>query len=321
MRPQVEKILRSQYESLCVCPSVPYETVVDRMMKALLRTRNIVFIKVPTVDAPLWPEHVKKQFFRCIAEARHWKHCGPEKDWIYLELEGTTFSGHATRTTLGNTLRSLCYAYWYCTEAGITDTPWDSDKLLVIAAGDDVVIWVQPQYMQLLVDTILMHTTRDITYQQVGLGQCVKEVDFGDFWQVAFCSKWSLTIDGTIGTWIMIRDVSKILTRKQYFTGRNAHLLQHPRLHREAIYEGFKHERVSQLIEDILMMMIRQFDDVSLSSEEKTRLIRDYAGVRYAQDPADYAAEAFVNRIMGVEIGTLYNLCINPVIYAGGKRR
>jgi len=114
MKPQVAKILQRQYESLCVAPTVPFEDVLEKTMEALLRTRNILFIQVPTVDAPKWPQYVKKEFFQYVSQARQWKGSGPEKDWIYLELEGTTLSGHATRTTLGNTLRSLCYAYWYC---------------------------------------------------------------------------------------------------------------------------------------------------------------------------------------------------------------
>jgi len=38
----------------------------------------------------------------------------PEKkikgNWITGEINGTVFSGHATKTTLGNTLRVLLYA-------------------------------------------------------------------------------------------------------------------------------------------------------------------------------------------------------------------
>lgn len=46
-------------------------------------------------------------------EAKKWTNKRVEDDWIYIELEGTTFSGHSTKTTLGNTIRSLMYAWYY----------------------------------------------------------------------------------------------------------------------------------------------------------------------------------------------------------------
>jgi hypothetical protein len=36
-----------------------------------------------------------------------------QNNYIFNRIEGTTFSGHPTKTTLGNTLRSITYAYWY----------------------------------------------------------------------------------------------------------------------------------------------------------------------------------------------------------------
>lgn len=35
------------------------------------------------------------------------------KNYIPLSIQGTTFSGHPTATTLGNTLRSICYVHFY----------------------------------------------------------------------------------------------------------------------------------------------------------------------------------------------------------------
>lgn len=81
---------------------------------------------------------------------------------------------------------------------------------------------------------------------------------------------------------MMIRDVKKVLTTKQYFTGSNAHILRVPRLHREAIWEAFKAERVSELIEDVLLMMIRQFNDVNLTVEEKAQLMKNYKSIKYS---------------------------------------
>lgn len=44
-----------------------------------------------------------------------------------MPLYGTTFSGHPTRTTLGNTLRSLFYMWFYMEECGIME-PWIKEK-------------------------------------------------------------------------------------------------------------------------------------------------------------------------------------------------
>lgn len=62
-----------------------------------------------------------------------------ERDWGNAELvpfhvKGTTFSGHPTKTTFGNSLRSILYFEFVL--QGINLAP----KLM--AAGDDVVLWV-----------------------------------------------------------------------------------------------------------------------------------------------------------------------------------
>jgi len=50
-----------------------------------------------------------------------------------LTLRGTTFSGHPTKTTLGNTMRSILYYRFIAHKAGV-----EADLLV---AGDDVVMW------------------------------------------------------------------------------------------------------------------------------------------------------------------------------------
>lgn len=57
-----------------------------------------------------------------------------------------------------------------------------------------------------------------------------------------------------------------------------------------------------------------------ISEELKSQLMKDYKCIKYSQDPAGYSAEPFVNRTIGVDIGTLYDLCLRPVIYVGKQR-
>lgn len=98
-----------------------------------------------------------------------------------MQIRGTTFSGLSTRTTLGNTLRSIAYMYYYLEEAGIR-APWNNPGIAVIASGDDTVCWVEPEYENRVVASILRLSARDSSPQVVGLGQVIKEVDTGDFW-------------------------------------------------------------------------------------------------------------------------------------------
>jgi len=93
-----------------------------------------------------------------------------------MELNGTTFSGHSTKTTLGNTLRTLCYAWYYQRQAGISRTPWDCELVFTIASGDDCVMFVHPDHAQHLYDTIMNLSCRNTRLQIVGLGQCIKEI-------------------------------------------------------------------------------------------------------------------------------------------------
>lgn len=78
--------------------------------------------------------------------------------YIPIKLNGTTFSGHPTATTLGNTLRSICYVLFYLHMA---DIPVECCKYF--ASGDDVNIFVSDKHFDLLVSTILKYTNRTNT--------------------------------------------------------------------------------------------------------------------------------------------------------------
>lgn len=154
MRPYIRKIIQKNWEGFNLAPTVSIDDITENLMKSLLKTRNTVFIQAPTVNAPLWPNHIRAQFFKDVDDAAKWKYGRPEKDWIFLELEGTTFSGHSTRTTLGNTIRTLMYAWYYQKCAGISETPWDSDVIFTIASGDDCVMFIRPDLADNLAQTI-----------------------------------------------------------------------------------------------------------------------------------------------------------------------
>lgn len=85
-------------------------------------------------------------------------------------MEGTTFSGLSTRTTLGNTLRSLMYFYFYMSDAGISREPWNDPNLFVMASGDDTVCFIKSHLSTRAVNAILERTARDSSKQVVSLG-------------------------------------------------------------------------------------------------------------------------------------------------------
>jgi hypothetical protein len=72
---------------------------------------------------------------------------------------------------MGNTWRSLLYIYYYLHKAGMR-RPWErTDILFVMASGDDVTIFVDPRYRQMVCDAVLANTLRrkdDLT--PTGLG-------------------------------------------------------------------------------------------------------------------------------------------------------
>lgn len=63
----------------------------------------------PGVNGPKWDDRKMRAF----ADIKTGFVPEPEKDWIGIHVNGTTFSGHPTRTTLGNTLRQILYAFFY----------------------------------------------------------------------------------------------------------------------------------------------------------------------------------------------------------------
>lgn len=79
-----------------------------------------------------------------------------------------------------------------------------------MAAGDDTVIFCEPELAEPIENAIMANTARPNTSELVGLGQCVKMIGVSEWWDFEFCSKWSFS-DGSFENWVMCRDVRKIL--------------------------------------------------------------------------------------------------------------
>jgi len=118
------------------------------------------------------------------------------------EVTGTTFSGNPVKTTLGNTLRSICYYKFLLKDF----------KNELMAAGDDVVIWVERADAPAAMHQIRMNTASNANAQTVGLGQIVKDIAMREWWDLDFCSKMFFYTKKSGFT--MLRDIRKTLTTK-----------------------------------------------------------------------------------------------------------
>lgn len=82
-----------------------------------------VFVPTPGVSCPV------KSSLRLYQ-----KHGGHSDEVAHFKMRGTTFSGHPTLTTLGNTLRSIMYTKFAAFMSGI--------NMVCMVAGDDCVAFV-----------------------------------------------------------------------------------------------------------------------------------------------------------------------------------
>jgi hypothetical protein len=156
---------------------------------------------------------------------------------------------------MGNTWRAMLYCFYYLENAGHID-PWAQDDLFTIVSGDDCVIFCDQNDTKNIVDSMRLLTSpvKDYNGHLYGLGQCLKESTVGPASDFSFCSKWFHSPSGCVSDLTYVRDVSKVLRTKQFFTGKNKHLLNNPHIHRDAIYQGFKMEKISMLVEDMLLI-------------------------------------------------------------------
>lgn len=283
------------------------------MMDSLLSTTNVMYVTMPGLDDDEWTE-------KELAEYRRETGDRSDEPWRYiarLEIKGTTFSGLSTRTTLGNTLRSIAFIFFYCVVAGVKK-PWESKEVAAIASGDDVVLWCKPYLAQKLHDTILACTARNAEPQIVGLGQVVKTVKKGLFWETEFCSKISLSLDGTLGSWMMFRDLSKVLKTKQHTTSRNLTFLYRPEVYLAALLFSLKLEQASSLIEAVREQQLIRLTGGQYFDDEKLRQAAqpNMHSFRYIS-PLNYTMEPEINASLNITTWTYLKAIDTNTIYAG----
>jgi len=94
-----------------------------------------------------------------------------------------------------------------------------------MVAGDDVVVFAH----KLEVDPFILAykqyvATSDKQTPKHGLGQVVKDYIVRPWWNIDFCSKFSVHVGdrNTYEGWYILRDPCKLIETKQVYTGTNA---------------------------------------------------------------------------------------------------
>jgi hypothetical protein len=166
-----------------------------------------------------------------------------KKSWA-LQIKGTTFSGSATRTTFGNTLRVLFYFHFYLMKLGIPSNLFEpNEDSFILVSGDDVVLWLDEKWVNTF-ETGIYNLVSKEKRGKIGLGQCVEAVHKGCWHSFDFCSKTSGVIDHQ---WILSRDISKMLASSGWSRDgcRNITIEDH----RSAVKDMLLHESFGLAVE------------------------------------------------------------------------
>jgi len=76
--------------------------------------------------------------------------------------------------------------------------------------------------------------------------------------------------------------MKKLMTTKSHYTGRNIHIMRDASLHREAILQGIRSEKVSKLAEDMMQICVNRIRMNRPYNDKELRLISKHEAVRYA---------------------------------------
>lgn len=155
----------------------------------------------------------------------------PENNYAHFSLYGTTFSGQSFRTTFGNTLRQMCYIYYYL--GFYVEEPWNCDDIKIFVSGDDCVVFTSEELAEGCRDIILMMTTRgrDVSLEHI-LGQCIKTVELNPWYIFDFCSLLTFSSTGRTDDLHLTANIYKQLATKNYFYGKNKSIIANPVTHR-----------------------------------------------------------------------------------------
>jgi hypothetical protein len=142
-------------------------------------------------------------------------------------------------------------------------------------------------------DAALQLSSRTKIGARVGLGQCIKEMSLGPWWDMDFCSK-QIFKNGE--DFSVFRDYRKVLATRNAYTGSNAAIRNNPAIHAEAISKGLQSEKASRLLEDIVRLRWGE----SILNDELASLYFDRVKYALKDESVGYQFEPQINRFLGI---------------------
>lgn len=321
------------------------DKLVNSIIEAATQEIATIFLKMKTSDKTLLTSEEKRvyrkhYFMECrLAESRNQD---PFRGLAAFYVRGTTYSGNPVRTTLGNTLRSVFYMYFYASEAGLfdpnewkkQDTAKPQRNIWCIASGDDTVAWFPRRFIRRMEDSInkyaIDNKRLDIEH---GIGQIIVEKQVSEWWDNEFCSKWFYCPPGgELADWKCTRNLEKLFCTKMMYTGDQQFMHLDPSIHASAILGGICSEVNSYIVQKVcefrLNFIKSQSDFVETVGESKAlqadalfqewykgRLDQQYKGNFHAaeskmmkESESDIAYEEWICERIGFDLVSLYLL-------------
>ena len=82
-------------------------------------------------------------------------------------IRGTTFTGHPTRTTGGNTLRGITYTLFVKSKVSVNAVQWNS--------GDDQLLYMSKKDLPSLKEGLTHYYGNELDNHSIGLGLVIRE--------------------------------------------------------------------------------------------------------------------------------------------------
>jgi len=147
------------------------DSACEEIATIFLELHNETVTSMSPAEIQVWKSNFPTNYFSRANSMAY-----PEQGVFVFYIKGTTYSGNPVRTTLGNTIRSILYVYFYAYRGGLFDPDtWkesgSTNAVWCIAAGDDVIIWTLEHNLRRLQDGLWECTTDDKNFTgEHGLG-------------------------------------------------------------------------------------------------------------------------------------------------------
>lgn len=233
----------------------------DTLIRSAIDSNATLFASYPST----WLKQYKMTDDQKSLLKRHWPRYKPKPGYATAayNVDGTTFSGHPTKTTLGNTLRTLAYYRF-----AFKDLP----RVQMMAAGDDVVCWIERKDIPQAIERVSYISKKDAAIGEHGLGQVVKSVEAKEKFQLDFCSK-NFFYTNQSGL-VVTRDVEKLMKTKLSAQTKYEPFIRDPQAYMTLIYKSALAEIPCPLIHSMLKKRVVELGGLKDPTPEQERRYR-----------------------------------------------